>query len=61
MKVFEHQVPGGMISNLVAQLEEQKASDRLPEVLAEIPRVRKDLGYPRWSRRPVRLSGCRRC
>ncbi|NLV21445.1 MAG: acetyl-CoA carboxylase biotin carboxyl carrier protein [Syntrophomonadaceae bacterium] len=46
MKVFEHQVPGGMISNLVSQLEEQKASDRLPEVLNEIPRVRKDLGYP---------------
>ncbi|MBP1761626.1 MAG: oxaloacetate decarboxylase, alpha subunit, partial [Firmicutes bacterium] len=46
MKVFEHQVPGGMISNLVSQLEEQKASDRLPEVLKEIPRVRKDLGYP---------------
>ncbi|CFX49282.1 Aldolase-type TIM barrel [Syntrophomonas zehnderi OL-4] len=46
MKVFEHQVPGGMISNLVAQLEEQKASDRLDEVLGEIPRVRKDLGYP---------------
>lgn len=46
MKVFEHQVPGGMISNLVSQLEEQKASDRLDEVLNEIPRVRKDLGYP---------------
>jgi len=46
MKVFEHQVPGGMISNLVSQLEEQKASHRLPEVLKEIPRVRKDLGYP---------------
>ncbi|HNX92470.1 MAG TPA: acetyl-CoA carboxylase biotin carboxyl carrier protein [Syntrophomonas sp.] len=46
MKVFEHQVPGGMISNLVSQLEEQKASHRLPEVLEEIPRVRKDLGYP---------------
>lgn len=46
MKVFEHQVPGGMISNLVSQLEEQKASDRLDEVLKEIPQVRKDLGYP---------------
>lgn len=46
MKVFEHQVPGGMISNLVSQLEEQKATDRLDEVLNEIPRVRKDLGYP---------------
>ncbi len=46
MKVFEHQVPGGMISNFVAQLEEQKASNRLDEVLEEIPKVRKDLGYP---------------
>jgi oxaloacetate decarboxylase alpha subunit len=46
MKVFEHQVPGGMISNLISQLEEQKASDRLDEVLSEIPIVRKELGYP---------------
>ncbi|MGE5371561.1 MAG: acetyl-CoA carboxylase biotin carboxyl carrier protein [Solirubrobacterales bacterium] len=46
MKVFEHQVPGGMISNLVSQLEEQKASDKLDLVLEEIPRVRHDLGYP---------------
>lgn len=46
MKVFEHQVPGGMISNLMSQLEEQKASDRLDEVQEEIPRVRKDFGYP---------------
>lgn len=46
MKVFEHQVPGGMISNLYSQLEEQKASDRLDEVLEEIPKVREDMGYP---------------
>lgn len=46
MKVFEHQVPGGMISNLLSQLEEQKASNRIDEVLAEIPKVREDLGYP---------------
>ncbi len=46
MKVFEHQVPGGMISNLFSQLEEQKASHRMDEVLAEIPKVRADLGYP---------------
>lgn len=45
MKVFEHQVPGGMISNFYSQLEEQKAADRLDEVLEEIPRVRADLGY----------------
>jgi len=46
MKVFEHQVPGGMISNLVSQLEEQKALERIQEVLEEIPRVRAELGYP---------------
>ena len=46
MRVFEHQVPGGMISNLVSQLEEQKALHRMHDVLAEIPRVREDLGYP---------------
>ncbi len=46
MQVFGHQVPGGMISNLVTQLEEQKALHRLPEVLAEIPRVREELGFP---------------
>ncbi|ACV63396.1 acetyl-CoA carboxylase, biotin carboxyl carrier protein [Desulfofarcimen acetoxidans DSM 771] len=46
MRVFEHQVPGGMISNLVTQLEEQKSLHRLNEVLEEIPRVRKELGYP---------------
>jgi oxaloacetate decarboxylase alpha subunit len=46
MKVFDHQVPGGMITNLVSQLEEQKALHRIDEVLKEIPRVRADLGYP---------------
>ncbi len=46
MWVFQHQVPGGMISNLVSQLREQKAAGRINEVLAEIPRVRADLGYP---------------
>jgi len=41
-----YQVPGGMLSNLVAQLTAQKALDRFQEVLEEVPRVRKDLGYP---------------
>lgn len=44
--VLLHQMPGGMISNMVNQLREQDALDRLPEVLEEMPRVRKDLGYP---------------
>jgi oxaloacetate decarboxylase alpha subunit len=46
MEVFSHQVPGGMITNLVSQLRQQKAIDRIDEVLKEIPRVREDLGYP---------------
>ena len=46
MRVFEHQVPGGMITNLVSQLEEQKSAHLLPAVLEEIPKVRKELGYP---------------
>ncbi len=46
MEVFSHQVPGGMMSNLVSQLEVQKASDRLPDVLTEIPKVRAEVGYP---------------
>jgi len=44
--VLVYQVPGGMLSNLVSQLIEQKALDEYDEVLAEIPRVREDLGYP---------------
>jgi len=44
--VLIYQLPGGMISNTVSQLQEQNALDRWDDVLAEIPRVRKDLGYP---------------
>jgi len=40
------QIPGGMLSNFVSQLAKQNASHRLEEVLDEVPRVRKDLGYP---------------
>lgn len=43
---LSYQVPGGMLSNLIAQLKSQNAIDRLDEVLAETPRVRADLGYP---------------
>jgi oxaloacetate decarboxylase alpha subunit len=46
MEVFSHQVPGGMMSNLISQLEVQKAKDRLFDVLDEIPRVRAEVGYP---------------
>ena len=44
--VLIYQLPGGMISNTVSQLREQDALNRWDEVLAEIPRVREDLGYP---------------
>ncbi len=41
-----YQVPGGMLSNLMGQLKDNGAEDRLYEVLEEVPRVRKDFGYP---------------
>ncbi|HEY7166937.1 MAG TPA: pyruvate carboxylase subunit B [Candidatus Binatia bacterium] len=44
--ILDSQIPGGMLSNLVAQLREQNAEDRLEAVLAEMPHVRHDLGYP---------------
>jgi pyruvate carboxylase subunit B len=44
--VLMHQIPGGMTTNLVAQLREQNALDRIDEVYEELPRVRKELGYP---------------
>jgi len=44
--IVVHQIPGGMFSNLLSQLREQKAEHRLKEVLEEVPRVRKELGYP---------------
>jgi pyruvate carboxylase subunit B len=46
VNVVIHQIPGGMLSNFHSQLKEQNALDRYQEVLEEIPRVRKDLGYP---------------
>lgn len=46
MQVYTHQVPGGMMSNLMSQLEIQHAVDRLPEVMVEIPKVRAEVGYP---------------
>jgi oxaloacetate decarboxylase alpha subunit len=46
VRVLQYQIPGGMLSNLVSQLREQKAEDRYEEVLEEVPRVRAELGYP---------------
>ncbi len=45
-EILIHHIPGGMISNLRSQLQQQDALDRLPEVLEELPRTRADLGYP---------------
>jgi oxaloacetate decarboxylase alpha subunit len=44
--VLEHHIPGGMISNLRSQLQQQGALDRLPDVLEELPLTRADMGYP---------------
>ncbi|MBZ4654237.1 MAG: Conserved carboxylase region [Peptococcaceae bacterium] len=44
--VLIYQIPGGMLSNFISQLQQQNALHRLPEVLAELPRVREDMGYP---------------
>lgn len=44
--IVEYQLPGGMLSNLLSQLKAQNAQDKYEDVLREIPKVRKDLGYP---------------
>ena len=44
--IFDSQIPGGMISNMESQLRQQGAGDKLQEVLEEVPRVRKNAGYP---------------
>jgi pyruvate/oxaloacetate carboxyltransferase len=46
VNVIRYQIPGGMYSNFVSQLAQQKALDRLPDVLAELPRLRAEMGYP---------------
>ncbi len=45
-RILQHQIPGGMLSNLLSQLKAQKAEDRFQEVLHETALVRRDLGYP---------------
>ena len=45
-EILIHHIPGGMISNLRSQLKQQDALDRLDEVLEELPKARKDMGYP---------------
>ena len=44
--IFDSQIPGGMISNMESQLKQQGAGEKLREVLDEVPRVRRDAGYP---------------
>lgn len=45
-QIIETQLPGGMISNMINQMKAQGSEDKFEEVLDEIPKVRKDLGYP---------------
>ena len=45
-EIFDSQIPGGMISNMESQLKQQGAADKLQEVLAEVPKVREDAGFP---------------
>ena len=46
INILKSQIPGGMISNMENQLREQNSLDKLEDVLKEVPRVRKDMGYP---------------
>ena len=46
INILKSQIPGGMISNMENQLKEQNSIDKLEDVLKEVPRVRKDMGYP---------------
>lgn len=46
VKTLKYQVPGGMLSNLMAQLKAQNAENKFDDVLKEVPKVREDLGYP---------------
>lgn len=45
-RVLVHQIPGGMFSNLISQLKEQNTMEKFEDVLKELPRTRKELGYP---------------
>ncbi|MDR3746258.1 MAG: methylmalonyl-CoA carboxytransferase subunit 5S [Acidobacteriaceae bacterium] len=45
-EIFDSQIPGGMLSNMESQLKQQGAGHRMAEVMEEVPRVRKDAGYP---------------
>jgi oxaloacetate decarboxylase alpha subunit len=45
-KTLQYQIPGGMLSNLIFQMKSLNASDKYEAVLAEVPKVREDLGYP---------------
>ena len=59
MGVLVHQMPGGMICNLVSQLKENKTLHRLAEVYQELPAARRKWAPRLWSPLPPRLWGCR--
>lgn len=52
-----YQVPGGMLSNLIGQLKQAGKEDKLMDVLAEVPRVREDFGYPPLLRPTSQIVG----
>jgi methylmalonyl-CoA carboxyltransferase 5S subunit len=56
-EIFQSQIPGGMISNMESQLKQQGAGDCMKEVLLEVPRVRKDAGYPPLVTPPGQIVG----
>jgi methylmalonyl-CoA carboxyltransferase 5S subunit len=59
--IFDSQIPGGMISNMESQLKQQGAGDRIKEVLAEVPRVKADAGFPPLVTPSSRSSARRPC
>lgn len=61
INVVRHQIPGGMRSNMEFQLRQMQASDRINEVLEEVVRVRKDLGYPPLGTPFSQMCGAQAC
>ena len=55
-KALVYQIPGGMLSNMLANLKDMHVEEKFPEVLAEVPHVRADLGYPPLVRSPFNFT-----
>ena len=61
INVVRHQIPGGMRSNMEFQMTQMQASDRMNEVLEEVVRVRRDLGYPPLGTPFSQMTGAQAC